>query len=277
MRLGGPLHEKFQDPEGWVRAVRNVGYRAAHCPVDETTDAATFNAYVDAARDADILLAEVGAWSNPISPDDAARKVAIEKCITKLDVAERAGVPCCVTIPGSRGEKWNGPHADNYSRATFDLIVQTCRQIIDAVKPKRTAFCLEMMGWGIPDSAETYLELIDAIDRQAFGVHFDPVNLIHSPRRYFDNANLIRHTVRLLAPHIRSVHAKDVLLHGNHLVHLDEVRPGLGILDYGVLLRELEAVNPELPLIMEHLPNAEEYLKAATYIREVAARQGVKL
>jgi len=40
------------------------------------------------------------------------------------------------------------------------------------------------------------LALIEAIDRAAFGAHFDPVNLINSPRRYYDNAALIREEVR---------------------------------------------------------------------------------
>lgn len=277
MRLGGPLHEKFTDPKGWIQALKNVGYRAAHCPVDETADDDTLQSYVAAAREHDILIAEVGAWSSPISPDDKMRTEAVEKCISKLKLADRAGVPCCVTIPGSRGPKWNGPHPDNVARATFDLVVETVQHIIDTAQPTRSWFCLEMMGWGIPDSAESYLELIEAIDRPAFGVHFDPVNLINCPRRYYTNADVIRRTVRLLGPHIKSCHAKDVLLHDNHLVHLDEVRPGLGVLDYHVLLTELEAVNPELPLIMEHLPNAEEYKLAATHIRKVAAEAGVTL
>ena len=33
-----------------------------------------------AARAADIVIAEVGAWSNPLSPDDETRAEALEKC-----------------------------------------------------------------------------------------------------------------------------------------------------------------------------------------------------
>ena len=33
LRLGGPVFEKYQDPEGWVRAVKKLGYSAAYCPV----------------------------------------------------------------------------------------------------------------------------------------------------------------------------------------------------------------------------------------------------
>ena len=33
MRLGGPVHEEFDDPEGWVEALKRLGYTAAYCPV----------------------------------------------------------------------------------------------------------------------------------------------------------------------------------------------------------------------------------------------------
>ena len=42
------------------------------------------------------------------------------------------------------------------------------------------------------------MALIEAIDRDAFGAHFNPVNLINSPRRYYDNAALIREEVSKL-------------------------------------------------------------------------------
>ncbi len=60
-------------------------------------------------------------------------------------------------------------------------------------------------------------------------------------------------------------------------VHIDEVRPGLGALDYGVYLAELARLAPDTPLMMEHLALAEEYDMAAAYIRGVAAAVGVRL
>ena len=63
------------------------------------------------------------------------------------------------------------------------MIVQTVREIIDAVKPVRTFYTLETMPWMYPDSAHSYLELIRAIDRERFAVHLDVVNLVCSPQR----------------------------------------------------------------------------------------------
>ena len=58
--------------------------------------------------------------------------------------------------------------------------------------------------------------------------HFDPVNLIYSPQRYYGNGKVIRDGVRRLAPYLRTCHAKDTLLSTQLTTHLSEVRPGLG-------------------------------------------------
>lgn len=277
MRLGGPLFEKYDDPVRWLALLRNSGYRAAFCPVNTETDAATVQNYAAAARKADIVIAEVGAWSNPLSPDHAISKKALDGCKKALALADQIGARCCVNIAGSRGEKWDGPHADDLTPETFELIVQTVRDIIDSVKPRQACYTLETMPWMYPDSPENYLQLLKAIDRKAFAVHLDPVNLICSPQRYFNNGAVIKECFQKLGAHIKSCHAKDVLLQKKLTTHLDEVRPGLGNLDYATFLKELDKLDPDIPLMLEHLPNAEEYTQAAKHIRSVAQKEGVRM
>ena len=274
LRLGGPVFEKYQDPEAWVAALRKLGYSSAYCPVRADASDDVVKAYETAARRANIVIAEVGAWSNPISPDEPTRKAALEKCRRQLALAERIGARCCVNITGSRGEKWDGPSPKNLTAETFDMIVETTRSIIDDVKPTRTYFTLETMPWAYPDSPDSYFRLFRAIDRKGFAVHLDPVNLVCSPQRYYGNAALIRECFEKLGPHIKSCHAKDILLHPQLTTHLDEVRPGTGGLDYATFLRELNKLT-DVPLMLEHLPNAEEYAKAAEHIRGVAKKVGL--
>jgi len=274
LRLGGPVFEKVQDPEGWVAALKKLGYSAAYCPVGPDAGEDVVRAYEETAAKAGIIIAEVGAWSNPISPDEPTRKAALEKCRTHLALADRIGARCCVNIAGSRSEKWDGPDAANFTKQTFDMIVETTRSIIDAVKPTRTYFTLETMPWAYPDSPDSYLQLFKAIDRRQFAVHLDPVNLVCSPQRYYGNGQLIRECFEKLGPHIRSCHAKDILLHPQLTTHLDEVRPGTGGLDYAVFLKELSKL-PGTPLMIEHLSKPEEYAQAADYIRGVAKTIGL--
>ncbi len=274
MRLGGPVSLRDHDPETWIADLNRWGYGAAIFPVNHTASDVVIRSYAEAAAAADIVIAEVGAWSNPISADDAIRTTAIAYCQNQLALADRVGARCCVNIAGSRGTIWDGPHPDNLTDETFDLIVETTRAIIDAVRPTRTDFTLEMMPWIYPDSADSYLRLIKAIDRERFGVHLDPVNIVSSPERYFRTGDLIRDCFAKLGPYIRNCHAKDITLADKLTVHLDEVRPGIGILDYATFLREVSRLDPDTSLIVEHLKEADEYRAAVDYIRGVAKREG---
>ena len=83
--------------------------------------------------------------------------------------------------------------------------------------------------------------------------------------------------VAKLGPRIKSCHAKDILLRDTMTVHLDEVRPGSGQLDYRTYLGELAKLPGDIPVMLEHLPNAEEYAAAADHIRLIAAQEGVAL
>ena len=277
MRLGGPIFGEISNPDSWAEAVKNHGYSAAFCPVNIDSDESTIDAYIEAAKKADIVIAEVGAWSNPVSIDDAERQAALERCRTQLALANRVGANCCVNISGSRGPKWDGPHPDNLIDDTFDLIVESVRSIIDDVKPTRTFYTLETMPWAYPDGPDSYLRLIKAIDRVQFAVHLDPVNIINSPERYFRSGDLIRDCFAKLGAYMKSCHAKDITLANNLTVHLDETRPGLGRLDYATYLRELDRLDPDIPLMLEHLPSAEEYALGAEHIRSVAEEVGITI
>lgn len=274
VRLGGPVPGSFTDPAEWVNAIRLLGYSAAYCPVEPGAPVETIRSFRAEAKKSNLLIAEVGAWSNTLDPNDSNRKEAIKKNIEALHLADEIGASCCVNISGARGDIWDGPYAGNYEKGTFDLIVETVRYIIDQVKPVNAFYTLEPMPYMLPDSPDSYLELIKAVGRKQFGVHLDPVNMISSPRRYFNNAAFIIECFTKLGPYIKSIHAKDIIITPKLTVHLEERRPGQGSLDYAVLLKEACRFK-DVPLMLEHLEKQEDYKLAADYIREVGAKNGI--
>ncbi|PID56582.1 xylose isomerase [candidate division KSB3 bacterium] len=277
MRLGGPLWQAYDDPESWITAVKNLHYTAAYCPVPPEADSKMIQAFRSAADKADIVIAEVGAWSNPLSPSEMIRRDALDICKKSLALADEIDARCCVNIAGSRGMKWDGPHKDDLTQKSFEMIVETVQDIIDSVKPTRSFYTLETMPWMFPDSPDSYLQLLDAIDRKAFAVHLDPVNLINSPSKYFRNGELITECIKKLGPHIRSCHVKDITLGQEPTVHLTETRPGLGGFDYTTLLYRLNALNADVPLMLEHLSTEEDSWLAAEHIRSAARLEGISL
>jgi len=277
MRLGGPVSAQGLDARAWAEAARARGYGAAVWPFEEGEDEGTLREFVGAAHAADLVIAEVGAWSNPLSPHEPERRAALARCQERLALADEVGARCCVNIAGSLSGRWDGPHPHNLSEDTFSLVVESVRAILDAVKPRRTYYTLETMPWAHPDSPDSYLRLLRAVGHERFAVHLDPVNLVSSPRAYYGNAALIRACFDKLGPFIKSCHAKDVRLRDDLTVHLEEVRPGLGALDYPVFLRELDRLDRDTPLVLEHLSGDAEYARAAEHLRGLAGELGVDL
>jgi len=275
MRLGVGLDVPSHDPEEIAHAYVKAGYGAAVCPQVSLDEPQRIRAIREAFARHDVMLAEVGAWNNMLDPHPARRAANLEANVCALALADQVGALCCVNIAGSfHPTRWDGPHPRNLSEEAFELTVQNVRQIVDAVKPKRAFYTLETMPWVIPDSADSYLRLISAIDRPMFAVHLDPVNLINCPSRYYNNADFLHECFSKLGPWIVSCHAKDIIMYEQLTVHLDEVRPGLGALDYEVFLKELNRLPGDVPLLLEHLPQ-KEYPAARDYVMGVAAQVGL--
>ncbi len=268
MRIGAPVPDPG-DPAAWAAEHKSRGYTAAYFPLNETAADDLVAAYREAAKAADIVIAEVGAWSNPMGPDAKAAQEALALCQARLALADAVGARCCVNISGNLGDPWDGHHPRNLTPETFDLVVETTRKIIDAVKPTRTYYTLEPMPWMFPDSVDSYERLLAAVDRERFGVHLDPVNIISSPALYYNTRGLLQECFDRLGPHIRSCHAKDIRMSQRLTVHLEEVRPGLGVLDYATYLRELDRLPGEVPLMIEHLQTEEDYRAAFGHITSV--------
>jgi sugar phosphate isomerase/epimerase len=276
--LGAPIFLKSEDPAELAREHRRLGYSAAYCPNASPSDSARCKAIEDAFAKEQVVIAEVGAWKNMLAPSAAERKQNLDYIIERLALAEAVGARCCVTIAGSYNtEVWYGPHPENFSFEFFDATVENCWKILDAVKPKRTKFAIEMMGWCIPSGPEEYLRLVQAVNNEAFGVHIDVCNGINSPERYYNNAAFTRSCFRILGRYVVSVHAKDLQWIPGMQMHFVEVVPGRGDYDYKPLLNEMARLPAPVPLMLEHLKTAEEYTEGVEYIRKVAAEEVVRI
>jgi sugar phosphate isomerase/epimerase len=277
VRLGASLILDNVDPEAIARAHVAAGFAAAICPPVTLDQPERIKDIQKAFAQHDVMLAEIGVWNNMLHPVEVQRAANLKANVEALALTEEVGVRCCVNIAGSFDpDCWDGPHPKNLSIEAFELTVENIRQIIDAVNPKRAFYSIEPMPWMIPDSIDIYLRLLEAVDRPMFAVHLDPVNMINCPARLYDNARFLRDCFKKLGPWIVSCHAKDIKMSRKLTVHLDEVRPGQGVLDYDVFLSELNRLPGDVPLILEHLP-LEEYPLAREYIVGVAERIGVSI
>jgi sugar phosphate isomerase/epimerase len=228
--------------------------------------------YLRALRQAfekqDIVIAEVIGWRNPIPQDDTMRRDAFNWLAEQLAVADELNARCCLSFAGTLDSvtSWT-PHPGNLTAETFDLVVETFRKLIDAVRPSRTKLALEMMASCYPDSPDSYLALIRAVDREAFAVHLDPINLILSREQYFNPAAVIQECFAKLGPRIVSCHIKDIVWKPERGYHLYETIPGQGVFDLRAYLRELAKLPPDTPVMLEHLHSTEEYQQGLAHLQ----------
>ena len=278
VRLGGPIFLKSDDPVELAKEHRRWGYSAAYCPPVELEDAARIRAFEKTYSAEGLVIAEVGAWVNMLDPDAAKRKKNLDYVTRRLALSDALGALNCVDIAGSfNAAVWYGPHPKNLSKEHFDATVENCRTVIDAVKPKRTKFTLEMMGWMLPDGPDSYLKLMKAIDRPSFAVHMDVCNGINSPTRFYDNAQFISECFSKLGRWVQSCHAKDLEWKPEMNVHFVEVIPGRGSVDYRTYLREIAKLPQRPPLMLEHLKGADEYRQGKDFIVKTGADIGIQV
>lgn len=276
IRLGGPVFDAPQDPEGLALAHRKQGYRAAYCPNVGLGEKDRIRDLAAAFAKHDVIIAEVGRWCNLLEADATKRAANLAAVTEGLALAEAIGARCCVDIAGSFSPtSWFGPDPENLSPRFFDAAVENARKIIDAVKPRRAKFAYEMMGWSLPDGPDAYLKMIKAVGRPAFAVHLDPCNVINSPRKFYHNTDLLNECFDKLGPWIVSCHAKDLTWDVEMNIHFREVCVGTGKLDYATYLKRLAALGGDVPLMIEHMKDAEEYDKSRRHLLELGGKLGV--
>lgn len=272
MRLGISMNPPHSCPEEWADKLAALQLRSAVFPGNEKTPDKLLDAYVEGARSHDIVIAEVGAWCNPLSADPDARKNNIELCKRRLALADHVHARCCVNIAGTDGgPQWDGPYKENYGNAAMEKIIASVRDILDAVNPQHTFYTLEPMPWMIPSSPEQYLELIERIAHPRFAVHMDIVNMISSPEKYFFNREFMEKAFSLLKGRIRSCHVKDISIGSKLTLHLNETMCGTGFLDIRRYSELADAEDPDMPFIIEHLADWDAYLASIGRVRNLIA------
>lgn len=272
IRLGGPIFLKSDDPRELAKEHRRLGYTAAYCPNGDPAE------IKKAFAAEDVVISEVGAWRNMLDPDPQKRRDNLSYVAERLQLAEAVGARCCVDIAGSfNPDLWYGPNPKNLSKEFFDATVENVRKLIDEVKPKNTKFSIEMMPWSLPDGPDSYVKLIHAVNRPAFGVHLDVCNVINTPDRFYRNSEVITECFQKLRPWILSCHAKDLAWEtkGEYNVHFQETIPGRGQVNYATYLKELTTV--DAPLMLEHLKTAEDYAEAREYVRRIAQQSNISI
>ena len=269
MRLGTSSPLKHDSALEWAENQTALGCRAVVFPLSSDDPEEKIEEYVYAAKTHDLLIAEVGIWRNAMAKDTEDRKAQRDYCVRQLQLADRIGARCAVNVAGAFGERWDGHYKENFSAESRKQIVKMVQEIIDRAEITNTYFTLEPMPWMIPTSPEDYVRLIEEVDRDRFAVHMDIINMTNSLERYYGAEAFVDRCTELLGNRIRSCHIKDVHLKEEYTFQLEECAPGQGEYPLRYYASKMHGIDPDMPIILEHLNTDEEYIRYMNYLKEV--------
>ena len=96
-------------------------------------------------------------------------------------------------------------------------------------------------------------------------------------RNYYYTTELLNECFNLLGEHILTCHVKNTTIWPNRqTVHVQEVCPGRGVLDYKTYLVRMSQLDWPRMLLPEHIP-ADQYPEAYAFLRKMVAETGVEL
>ncbi len=268
MRLGTSSPLVHSTPQEWAQNQLRLGCTAVVFPVQSNEDEKKIIAYKDAADKAGLSIAEVGIWRNAMAADSTQRKQNRDYCVEQLKLADFLGARCAVNVAGAFGERWDGGYRANFTAEAFNETVEMVREIIDRADVKNTYFTLEPMPWMIPTGPREYIRLLEAVERDRFAVHMDIINMINSADRYFHPEEFVDECAEILGSRIRSCHIKDVHLDESYTLRLNECGPGEGEFPLRHYVEKMNDIDPDMPVILEHLDTDEEYIRFMDYLKE---------
>ncbi len=268
MRLGTSSPLDHSSAEDWAANQVKLGCSTVNFPVSSDEPEEKIIAYKNAAEKAGLTIAEVGIWRNALSPDPDERRKNVDYSVEQLRMADFIGARCCVNVAGAFGPIWDGGYKENFSEEARRETARMVREIIDRADVKHTYFTLEPMPWMIPTGPDDYLKLIEEVDRERFAVHMDIFNMVNSADRYFFAREFVEECADKLGNLIKSCHLKDVHLSEAFTLRLEECGPGDGEFPIRYYAEKMHEIDPDMPMILEHLSTDEDYLKYLAYLKE---------
>ena len=264
-----------------VRTVREKGYTACESGVSRGGENPWLKITDSELRELNAVLKQLDvdfyglhSTGSNIQADLVQREEMIQYTITACEAAERVGVRNLVTHIGSVDSTAYYVHPDNWTMETWKLGMDVFRRILRETSGMKVFLGIEATNMTIMNNPRAHLRMIEELGDPRIKVVLDPVNMTNL-QWYHRNTELIEECFDLLSDHIIYAHAKDNYIEKKMSIYLTEVAAGRGVIDYETYLVRLSRLKTPCPLMIEHLPNEEEYAFAKKYIEDTAEKVGV--
>jgi sugar phosphate isomerase/epimerase len=213
-----------------------------------------------------------------IHPDDAVRDGELGRLRAAFDAAQTLGAEMIITGCGSHHpDFFYGPSPANHSEPARTRLVESLRLAAPWAEASGIVLALECHVLTTLDSPTHIRAVLQAVGSPWVRANFDPVNLIGDLPTLYDNAAAMRGMGEELSPYYApSAHIKDIQVLPELVLHLAEVPPGEGILDYGAFFAVCQTLGNGAALIIEHL-RTEQLDGALAFVKAAARHHDIEL
>lgn len=200
-----------------------------------------------------ITITALGGTYNMIHPDLQQRADGLRNLRVLAAACERLGTSMITLCTGSRDpdNMWRR-HPDNDTPEAWEDLVVSMRQAVEVAEEYQVTLAFEPEVANVVDSAIKARRIIEQIGSPYLKVVMDGANIFHAgelPRM----REMLDEAFALLGEHIAFAHAKDLDRDGE----AGHLAAGKGLLDYDQYLALLNDVDPDIPIVLHGLSEAE--------------------
>ena len=263
-----------------TQRVVNAGFSGGQVFVDKPLQATAddVNRVRYAFEDAGLVVAQTNGWyESLINPDEAIRAEGIKGLQALIRIGRQLDTRFVYVRPGSmnpNGHWW--PHPANHLPQTFDRLVNSMKQACAVAEAEGVLLGVEGHVVSTLDTPQRVRDLVDAVQSPGLKFNMDPVNFTGTVRDVQDTSRLLNELYDVLGDVMIAVHAKDCAILDEHVVHIVEVVPCTGTMNYEILMRRWVECCPDGYFLIEHLPD-EKVDIARKAIAEKAEKLGIHL
>lgn len=228
--------------------------------------------------DAGLVVAQTNGWYEClINPDEIVRSEGIRGLSALIRIGRQLDTRFVYVRPGSinpNGHWW--PHPENHAASTFDRLVDSMKQVSRVAEVEGVTLGIEGHVVSTLDSAQRVRDLLLAVGSSALKFNFDPVNFVGTVHDVHDPTRLLNEVYDILGHDMVALHAKDCAIQDAHVVHIVEVVPCTGTMNYELLMKRWVECCPDGYFLIEHLPD-DKVIVAREAIARKATALGIPL
>ncbi len=225
-----------------------------------------------------VSIGQVWSVGTPLVRPDVAESAANLRTLReRIPLAAALGCRVLLTEAGGMhpSNPWY-PHPENHGDEALERLISALKEVAPFAADHGVTIAPEMSLMTILATVDRAALMVEETGHPGVGINFDPANIL-DPLSLYDSGAFIDEACDRLGNRIVNVHAKDAAARDVALiVHLEEQPAGLGVLDYGRLLRRAASLPDWTCVVVEHLADYGQVAEVRRFLLESAAKVGVR-